>query len=231
MPATQSWPERAVVGLMAHEDPAFRIDDPATLRELVAAAGRWRSTPARRRSRRRPPRWRAVAPTALSRRASRSPRQRAPGAAAARRRAVALDRASARRSRARAGRRGAEPRRPGDARGGGGRPRRPDRRSAAGTGRSDPADDSARSPLRPGRHRGPPPARAAGHRTAPRDGSAERRLAGRRPPGVAHRSLCEASLCRELGRDDEALEGFDGIWRATPEPPRTYAEGPATIRR
>ena len=34
-----SWPERAVVGLMAHEDPAFRIDDPATLRELVAAAG------------------------------------------------------------------------------------------------------------------------------------------------------------------------------------------------
>ena len=34
-----SWPERAVVGLMAHEDPACRIDNPAILRELVAAAG------------------------------------------------------------------------------------------------------------------------------------------------------------------------------------------------
>ena len=34
-----AWPERAVVGLMAHEDPAFRIDDPDMLRELVAAAG------------------------------------------------------------------------------------------------------------------------------------------------------------------------------------------------
>jgi SAM-dependent methyltransferase/tetratricopeptide (TPR) repeat protein len=34
-----SWPERAVVGLMAHEDPAFRVDDPGILRELVAATG------------------------------------------------------------------------------------------------------------------------------------------------------------------------------------------------
>jgi hypothetical protein len=34
-----AWPEHAVVGLMAHDDPAFRIDDPALLRELVAASG------------------------------------------------------------------------------------------------------------------------------------------------------------------------------------------------
>ncbi len=34
-----AWPERALVGLMAHEDPAFRIDDPDRLRELVVATG------------------------------------------------------------------------------------------------------------------------------------------------------------------------------------------------
>jgi SAM-dependent methyltransferase len=34
-----AWPERAVVGLMAQEDPAFRVDEPDILRELVAACG------------------------------------------------------------------------------------------------------------------------------------------------------------------------------------------------
>ena len=208
-----AWPERAVVGLMAHEDPAFRVDDPDILRELVAATGQAAidagepAEPAAAAGLAR-----TLRRVALSRRASRSPGQRAPGPAAARRGAVALDRARARGSRARAGQRGAAPRRRGDAGRGRGRHRRPDRRSAARarSTRPRPSIGPVRRYVLAGiaalRRHGQPAialrlATALLNAVSPSDDLPEWLTA----------AYARASLCRELGRDDEALEGFAGI--------------------